>query len=195
MYGRILVPTDGSVGVDRAIEHAVDLAATHDATLHAVYVVNTAGFASLPMETSWDGLNNVLRSEGEEAIDRVRDLAAKRNVPVEGAVRDGTPSGEIVRYANAIGADLIVMGTHGRGGIDRLLLGSVAERVVRTASVPVLTVRVGEATDDEDGDAETTAETVASEGETPAPEDETADPESETTEPDAVEGEDADARA
>jgi nucleotide-binding universal stress UspA family protein len=70
-------------------------------------------------------------------------------VPVETAVLEGSPSREIVRYAEAQDCDLVVMGTHGRGGIDRLLLGSVAERVVRASEVPVLTVRVGQAPDDE----------------------------------------------
>ncbi|WP_375137158.1 universal stress protein [Halostella litorea] len=142
MYDRILVPTDGSEGVERAIEHAVDLAAAHGASVHAVYVVNSASYGTIPMETSWEGIADVLRDEGESALERVRTLAENRGVAVETALLDGSPSKEIVRYAEAEGCDLVVMGTHGRGGIDRLLLGSVAERVVRSADVPVLTVRV-----------------------------------------------------
>ncbi|NHN49041.1 universal stress protein [Halostella sp. JP-L12] len=144
MYDRILVPTDGSEGVERAVEHATDLAAAHGASLHAVYVVNTASYGTLPMETSWEGVADMLRDEGQAAVDRVKAIAAEKDVPVEAALVDGTPSKEIVRYAESNGCDLIVMGTHGRGGIDRLLLGSVAERVVRSSDVPVLTVRVGE---------------------------------------------------
>jgi nucleotide-binding universal stress UspA family protein len=144
MYDRILVPTDGSEGVERAISHAIDLAATHGASVHAVYVVNTASYGTLPMETSWEGISDMLRDEGEAAVDRVRDIASGAGVDVEGSLIDGTPSKEIVRYAERNDCDLIVMGTHGRGGIDRLLLGSVAERVVRSSDVPVLTVRVGE---------------------------------------------------
>ena len=150
MYDRILVPTDGSTGVERAIEHAIDLASIHGATLHAVYVVNTASFASLPMETSWEGVNDMLRDEGESAVDRVRALAEPYDIDVETALLDGSPSREIVRYATETRCDLIVMGTHGRGGIDRLLLGSVAERVVRSSAIPVLTVRVGRETVDEE---------------------------------------------
>ncbi|MDL5361439.1 universal stress protein [Halalkalicoccus sp. NIPERK01] len=144
MYDRILVPTDGSAGVERAIEQAVALASVHGATIHAVFVVNTASFASLPMETSWEGVSDMLREDGEEALERVREIAEGRDVPVETALIEGTPSKEVVRYAEEEGCDLIVMGTHGRGGIDRLLLGSVAERVVRGSPVPVLTVRVRE---------------------------------------------------
>jgi len=150
MYERILVPTDGSAGVERAVEHAARLAVEHDATIHAVYVVNTASFASLPMETSWEGVSDMLREDGEEALERVERIAGKHGVDVETSIIDGSPSREIVRYATEKGIDLIVMGTQGRGGIDRLLLGSVAERVVRSAPMPVLTIRFGgRETDDE----------------------------------------------
>jgi nucleotide-binding universal stress UspA family protein len=82
----------------------------------------------------------MLQEQGETALGR----AAERieDVPTERVLANGAPSTEIVDHATEEGCDLIVMGTHGRGGIDRLLLGSVAERVVRTATVPVLTIRV-----------------------------------------------------
>lgn len=144
MYDRILVPTDGSEGVERAVEHAVDLASAHGAALQVVYVVNTASFATLPMETSWEGVGDMLREDGATALQRVEEIADAAGVPVETHLLEGSPSREIVRYAEDGGVDLIVMGTHGRGGIDRLLLGSVAERVVRSSEVPVLTVRVGQ---------------------------------------------------
>lgn len=144
MYERILVPTDGSAGVERAIEQAVALASAHGATINAVFVLNTANFASLPMETSWEGVSDMLRKDGEQALERVRTIAEREGVPIETSLIEGTPSKEIVHYATEEGCDLIVMGTHGRGGIDRLLLGSVAERVVRASSVPVLTVSVRE---------------------------------------------------
>ncbi|MFC7046447.1 universal stress protein [Halobacteriaceae archaeon GCM10025711] len=144
LYERILVPTDGSTGTTRAAKHAVDLAAAHNATIHAVYVLNTASFASLPMETSWEGVSDMLQNEGEAALDEVAEIAKPRDVPVMRVLLDGSPSKEIIRYAEAEDCDLIVMGTHGRGGIDRLLLGSVAEKVVRSSNVPVLTVRMSD---------------------------------------------------
>lgn len=149
MYDRILVPTDGSPGVERAVDHAIGLAEVHGATIHAVYVVNAATFATLPMETSWEGVGAMLREDGQVALERVEELAAEREVPVETHVVEGSPSREIVRFAEESDVDAIVMGTHGRGGIDRLLLGSVAERVVRSSTVPVTTVRVGEVEADE----------------------------------------------
>ncbi|WP_207588738.1 universal stress protein [Halomontanus rarus] len=144
MYDCILVPTDGSTEGERAVEYAIDLARTHDATLRAIYVVNAASYGGLPMETAWDGISDALRDEGQAAVDRVEELADERGVRVDTAVLEGSPSRVIVDEAQPEKCDLVVMGTHGRGGIDRLLLGSVAERVVRSSPVPVLTVRVGE---------------------------------------------------
>lgn len=142
LYDRILVPTDGSTEGERAVAHALDLAAVHGAVLHAVHVVDTASYAGMPMEASWEGVGELLRGDAEEAVAAVEELAAETGIDVETAVVEGSPSREIIRYAEGNGCDLVVMGTHGRGGIDRLLLGSVAEKVVRGAAVPVLTVRI-----------------------------------------------------
>jgi len=159
MYDKILVPTDGSDEGDRAVAHAADLAAAHGAELVAVYVVNTASYGGLPMETSIEGITQVLENEGESALDRVRELAAARDVAVTGRLVQGTPSREIVATGDGEDCDLIVMGTHGRGGLNRLLLGSVAERVVRRSPIPVLTVRVGGDDADDVAEAETPRET------------------------------------
>lgn len=145
-YERILVPTDGSDATREAVQQAVDLAAEHGATVHALYVVNSASFAGLPMDSSWENVSAMLSEEGTAALDDVAAIAERRDVAVERELADGNPAREIVRYAEDEDCDLVVMGTHGRGGIDRLLLGSVAEKVVRSSTVPVLTVRV----DDED---------------------------------------------
>ncbi len=150
MYDRILVPTDGSPGVGRAVEHAVDLATIHDATVHAIYVVNSATFAGLPMEASWNGISDVLREEGQEALELVEETAQKTDLPLQTRLIDGSPRRAIVEYADGHDCDLIVMGTHGRGGINRLLMGSVTEGVIRTSDRPVLTVQLGDKSDDED---------------------------------------------
>ena len=144
-YDRILVPTDGSEGVERAIEHAVEVAADNDATLYGLYVLSTDSYAGLAMESSWESVDRLLREDAETAVARVREIAERMDagVPVETAVVEGKPSREIVRYAESEGCDLVVMGTHGRGGIDRLLLGSVAESVIRASSIPVTAVPVG----------------------------------------------------
>jgi len=140
MYDRILLPTDGSEEMGAVIEHAVSLADHHDATLHALYALDTASLNSLPMETSWETISSLLEEEGTTALEAVDEHIG--DIDIEREIVEGSPSRRIVQYAEDQDIDLIVMGTHGRGGIDRLLLGSVAERVVRTSSVPVLTVRV-----------------------------------------------------
>ena len=143
MYDRILVPTDGSQSMGAVVDHARELAAVHEATLHGLYVVDTGSFATLPVETTWDGMTEILRDEGETAVSEFAEMAGE--TAVETAIREGNPSGEVVDYAEENDCDAVVMGTHGRGGIDRLLLGSVAERVVRAAPVPVVTVPISEA--------------------------------------------------
>lgn len=147
MYDRILVPTDGSEASEAVIEHAVELANQHGSTLHALFVVNTASLADIPMDSGWEGVNQALKNEGERAISTVERLAG--DVPLETTMVDGSPAKEIVRYASENDCDVIVMGTHGRSGVDRLLLGSVAERVVRSSAVPVLTIRSGGDSDGE----------------------------------------------
>ncbi|AZH25421.1 universal stress protein [Haloplanus aerogenes] len=144
-YERILVPTDGSDGVEQAIEHAIEVAAINDAEVHGIYVLSTDAYAGLAMESSWESVDRLLREDAEKAVARVRDIAetVDSTVSVETAVVEGKPSREIVRYAEEVDCDLVVMGTHGRGGIDRLLLGSVAESVIRASSIPVTTVPVG----------------------------------------------------
>jgi nucleotide-binding universal stress UspA family protein len=144
-YDRILVPTDGSEVVELAIEHAVEVAASNGATLYGLYVLSTDAYAGLAMESSWESVDRLLREDAETAVARVREIAERMDagVPVETAVVEGKPSHEIVRYAEGEGCDLVVMGTHGRGGIDRLLLGSVAESVIRASSIPVTAVPVG----------------------------------------------------
>ncbi|MFW6000366.1 MAG: universal stress protein [Halorubrum sp.] len=144
LYDRILVPTDGSSEGELAVCHALDLAAVHGASVRAIYVVDTARYAGMPMETTWEGVGDLLYDDGDAALETVRELAADRDVDVETAVVEGSPSRKIITHAEEAGCDLVVMGTHGRGGIDRLLLGSVAEKVVRGSSVPVLTVRIGD---------------------------------------------------
>lgn len=144
IYDRILVPTDGSPEGRRAVSHAIELATVHDSTVCGLYVINTVSYNGLPMETSWESVTTLLQTDSQAALDEVVDLAEAHGVPVETELAEGSPSTEITQFAEAEDCDLIVMGTHGRGGIDRLLLGSVAEKVVRSARVPVLTVRVGD---------------------------------------------------
>ena len=139
MYDEILVPTDGSPASDAAIEHAIDLAKRYDGRIHALYVVDGGAYSTL--EAGSDIVIQALESEGSEATDRVARIAEDSGVDIITTVTTGTAYRTITDYVGENDIDVIVMGTHGRQGIDRYLLGSVTERVVRTSEVPVLTVR------------------------------------------------------
>ena len=139
MYEEILVPTDGSPASETAIDHAIDIAGRYEARLHALYVVDSGAYSAL--EAGAEVVVEALQSEGERATERVVGAADDAGVEVTGTVATGTAYRSIHDYVDEHGIDMIVMGTHGRKGLDRYLLGSVTERVVRTADVPVLTVR------------------------------------------------------
>jgi nucleotide-binding universal stress UspA family protein len=141
MYERILVPTDGSPGVGDAVAEALDLAELSGGTVHGLYVVDTRDYSTLP-EAKWLTLESELEGQGEQAVAAVADRATEREVPVETAIERGVPHEEILEYADEQDVDVVVMGTHGRSGLDRFLIGSVTEKVVRSADVPVLTVRI-----------------------------------------------------
>lgn len=141
MYDEILLPTDGSAGMAEVIDHAAELASVHDASIRGLYVINSASLADIPLETSWEGVSIAMEKEGRTALNELKRRV--EDVPVETELEDGSPARTIIEYADEEECDVIVMGTHGRSGVDRLLLGSVAERVVRRSPTPVLTYRVG----------------------------------------------------
>ncbi len=138
MYDDILVPTDGSESATEAARNAVELATQFDATIHALYVIDIG--AMWPDAYEGNVLND-LETRGKKAVERVRERAEEEGVAVtDDVVTGGHPHRVILDYVDENDIDCIVMGTHGRRGLDRYLLGSVTERVVRLADVPVLTV-------------------------------------------------------
>jgi nucleotide-binding universal stress UspA family protein len=141
MYDRILVPTDGSDPALAATDHALTIAERFDATVHALYVVDIDGIAHEAPGLGLDALRDALRSEGEGATATVAERAEERGIAVRQSVVEGVAEDAVVDYADDEGIDLIVMGTHGRRGLDRYLVGSVTERVVRRTDVPTLVVR------------------------------------------------------
>jgi len=137
MYETILFPTDGSEGTEAALENALDIAASYDATVHALYVADTNQYSTAAVD---DGTRDVLVEEGEEIVGEVIDRAEARGVDVEDVVLQGDPYETILDYIEEYEIDMVVMGTHGRRGVERYLIGSLTEKVVRSADVPVLTV-------------------------------------------------------
>jgi len=156
MYDRILVPTDGSDGATRAAREAMRFASAYDATVHVLSVVDTTRYRSSALP---DDLvrrhEDQLTERGKRAVHAIENVAARTEQPVVGRVWKGVPHRAILEYTDENDIDLIAMGTHGRTGLDRLLLGSVTERVVRLADVPVFTVREGHG-----GEAGTAADDV-----------------------------------
>ncbi|GAB5602971.1 universal stress protein [Thermus sp. FJN-A] len=142
MYRTILMPTDGSPCSFQAIEHGLALARALSAKVHFLYVLeNPAQAIWIAPESVPYGLELLedLRKAGEEAIQKALALAQEKGVEATGEVKEGVPIPTIVEAAK--GFDLLVMGTHGRTGLDKLLLGSVTEGVLHRVSVPVLVVR------------------------------------------------------
>ncbi|EMA52262.1 universal stress protein [Halococcus thailandensis] len=141
MYDHVLLPTDGSEAAMDAENEAFEITTTNDATLHVLFVVDeTAG----PLNVrGGDERFEEAESEGEETVSEIVDRATEAGVEdVTDVVRRGVPHEEILDYADEY-CDLVVMGTRGRSGLDRQLLGSVTEKVVRRSNPSVLTVRVG----------------------------------------------------
>jgi nucleotide-binding universal stress UspA family protein len=139
MYDRILLPTDGSDANGRAVEQGVGLARETGAGLHVLFVLEDVPYAP---ETMDDAVEGQLREIGEAAIEEIEERAEAAGVDLVTEMREGVPHETILEYAEEADVDAVVMGTHGRSGLDRYLLGSVTERVVRAAEVPVLTVRM-----------------------------------------------------
>lgn len=144
-YENVLVPTDGSAGASAAIDPAASLARAYDATVHALSVVDTR---ALGADVRSDILVDSLEDNARTALDDLEADLADRDVGgVTKQVMFGTPYQSIQNYVEDHEVDLVVMGTHGRTGLDRYLLGSVTEKLVRTSPVPVLSVRVPKAED------------------------------------------------
>ncbi|MES3161059.1 MAG: universal stress protein [Halorubrum sp.] len=144
MYDRILFPTDGSKGVDRATDHAIDAADRYDATLHVIYVVDTDIINAYPGDEfvhGAEGAEETLEETGEEALEAVDEQATAAGVDAVTRMIYGVPDEEILRYIDTEDIDLTVMGSKTRPGDYRRMLGSVTERVSRQSTAPVSIVK------------------------------------------------------
>lgn len=142
---KILVPFDGSATSQRGLLEAIGLAKITGASIRVIHVVDELSFAigaSSFVAFSGD-VWELLRSTGQEILDSAKADGERAGVPVDTVLRDsmaGTVCDQVTTEAAAWPADLIVIGTHGRRGVGRLLLGSDAEKIIRLANVPVLVV-------------------------------------------------------
>jgi len=140
----ILFPTDFSNGARAAMDHAISLAKDYNAKLILLYVIQDISIAEwyIPSSISVTDLVEDMQKSAWAEMDKWNAEVAARVKDVEKMVIRGVPFVEIIKTAKSKNADLIVIGTHGRTGIDHMLFGSTAEKVVRKSPCPVLTVRI-----------------------------------------------------
>lgn len=136
MYDDILVTTDGSEGSEAAVEDALEIAKRFNSTIHILYVVDVRAGA----QDMADVMVGKFEEIGEEATTRFAEKFEEEDIEVETHVESGIPHRSILEFTDENSIDLIVMSTHGRTGLDRILIGSVTEKVIRKSEVPVLTV-------------------------------------------------------
>jgi nucleotide-binding universal stress UspA family protein len=140
-FKKILLPTDGSEYTKHAVDKAIELAALTGGKVTALYVLDSSVYASSPMDTAVVNVHETLSKEAAYATGYVAEKAAPAGVEVEEKHIEGVPSRVILQMAEEGGYDVIVMGTIGRTGISKLLMGSVAEKIVRNAKCPVMVVK------------------------------------------------------
>lgn len=143
MYTDVLVPTDGSAGMEQVAEHALGIAELCGATVHALYVVDETAYQTVP-DDARDQVHDALTDDGKSATKTIAGRALESGLETHREIRWGDPAAAIIAYAVENEIDLIVMGTRGKTGFERYMLGSVAEKVVRGSPIPVLTVRIGD---------------------------------------------------
>jgi nucleotide-binding universal stress UspA family protein len=143
IYRKIMVATDGSEFVRGAVATAIGIARLSEAKLYAVYVIPDDELSvTYPKDAQLEKVFvDYFRTEGKEATAYVETSGRDEKIEVESVILEGSPANEIVDFAEKNDIDLIVMGTHGKTGIRRFLLGSVAENVVRYSKKAVLVVR------------------------------------------------------
>jgi nucleotide-binding universal stress UspA family protein len=141
MFRKVLVAIDGSGQSLRALQTAIDEAKAWRAEVHAAYVIEIGLFSSLPVDNTWEVMYSLLDKEGREILDAANAMAAEAGVPLTTHLRQGHAGQELLNLAEEVGADLVVVGSLGKSGIERLLLGSVSSFVVTNSPVTTMVVR------------------------------------------------------
>ncbi|MFY9750583.1 MAG: universal stress protein [Methanoregula sp.] len=139
IFEKILITTDGSVKNQPVVKKGLELARELGSTTYVVYVIDETPFTSSQVEVLTDEVYLKLKDEGEKAIEQVKKIAD--GVKLETFILSGRPAHAITKFAVKNKVDLIVVGSQGKSGLERLLLGSVAESIIRTAECMVLVVK------------------------------------------------------
>lgn len=139
VFERILIATDGSDNNMPAVKKGLELARGSGADLFVVFVVDETSFLASQMDVLPDYVYTTLRNEGEKAVEHIKEMAG--DLTIQTVVLSGQPAQAITEFATKNKIDLIVVGSHGKTGIEKLLLGSVAEKILRLADCMVLVVK------------------------------------------------------
>ncbi|MFB6102665.1 MAG: universal stress protein [Haloplanus sp.] len=140
MYDRILIPTDGSEQATNAVKTGLSLAAELGATVHVLYVVEEFESRIEPITGEQEALSEQYHEHGEEVVSEVAAAAESAGVDCVTAVADGVVHREIERYVDENDIDLIVMGSRGLTNVEKVILGSTANKIIRTLDVPTTVV-------------------------------------------------------
>lgn len=147
-FKKIMIATDGSDCSRLAVDKGIELAQLSEGTVYAVYVVSMDYLSpidgdsfSMGMDPYWESMQETLKTQGQQAVNYVKGLGEMKGINVEPVLLEGNPSDELIRYAEDNKMDIVIMGTLGKTGLDRLLLGSVAGNVARHSKIPVMVVR------------------------------------------------------
>ena len=143
-----MIATNGSDCANLAIEKGIALARLSGGTVYAVYVISTAylptmysdAYSFMDTNPYWEPIREALKKQGQQAVNYIKKLGDEKGINVEALLLEGHPSDELIRYAEENKMD-IIMGTLGKTGVDRILLGSVAGNLVRHSKIPVMVVR------------------------------------------------------
>jgi len=146
-YQTILIATDGSKFSQNAVLQGMELAKLVGAKVYVLYVLDKNAYTLPTLETpiylgsNWDVVEETLRQEGKDAIQYARDVARNKGIGFESVVIEGNPANAILEFAEQKKVNLIIMGTLGKGGLERFLLGSVTNKVIRHSKSSVLVVK------------------------------------------------------
>lgn len=141
VFTNILVALDGSEVSQRALIRAAEEAKLWNANLHAMYVVETGLFSSLPLDNTVEIMYSVLEKEGNEVLERAKKYGADNGIVISTHMEQGHAGSEIVALAEREKIDLIMVGSHGKSNSDRLLIGSVSTFVITHSTVSTMVVR------------------------------------------------------
>jgi nucleotide-binding universal stress UspA family protein len=148
-FKKIMIATDGSACSELAADKGIAFARLSGGTVYAVHVLSKAylsamdgsAYSAVGTNPYWESVQEAFQKHGQQALNYVKDLGKIKEVNVESVMLEGNPADELIRYAEENKMDIVIMGTLGKSGIDRFILGSVTENILRHSKVPVMVVK------------------------------------------------------